>query len=636
MYSFSNITHYFGDFQIFNKVSFVISPGDKVALVGKNGAGKTTLFKIITKEMSSDEGDIAIPKDTKIGYLSQHLDFDEDKTIQDACLECFKEYFDLEKEISAINDALQTQQEESKVNMLLEDLDRLSMKQSALNVNNPYADTAKILKGFGFKESQLQEKISTLSGGWKMRVQMSKLLLQKPDLLLLDEPDNHLDIEALIWFEKYLKNYSGAILFISHDIDFMSNVATRILELANKEVFDFKGSYKRFLDGKALRKEKELQAYTNQQKVIKEKERTITRFMAKATKTKMAQSMKKQLDKLERLELSEDDITNIQITFPVVHKPGKIVATVDNAIKSYGELLVLDRVSLEIERGQKVAFVGQNGQGKSTLVKMIAGQLEYDSGKVEVGHNVIVSYFAQDQAEKLDPKRTVLETIEDKADPDLQTRCRNILGAFAFSGEDADKKVSVLSGGEKSRLSMACLVSQKSNFLILDEPTNHLDIHAKSILKKAIKEYPGTLIIVSHDREILRGTVDITFEFRDKKIIQHLGDLDYVLERRKMEDVRAFSVDNKKASSNSSTKSKKTDSTLSYEERKKINRNISRIEKKIDAYEKEKDDIHQKLLDPEFYKSDEGAKSVKRLSDLDTELEKLSEEWDEWVTKLDD
>ncbi len=635
MYSFSNITHHFGDFQIFNKVSFVISPGDKVALVGKNGAGKTTLFKIITKEMSSDEGDIAIPKDTNIGYLSQHLDFDENKTIQDSCLECFKEYFDLEKQISDINDQLQTEQNETQVNKLLEDLDRLSMKQSALNVTNPYADTAKILKGFGFKEEQLQNKISTLSGGWKMRIQMSKLLLQKPDLLLLDEPDNHLDIEALIWFEKYLKNYSGAILFISHDIDFMSNVASRILELANKEVFDFKGSYKKFLAGKALRKEKELQAYTNQQKVIKEKERTITRFMAKATKTKMAQSMKKQLDKMERLELSEDDVTKIQISFPVVHKPGKIVSTVKDASKSYGDLLVLDKVSLEIERGQKVAFVGQNGQGKSTLVKMIAGQLKYNSGEVNLGHNVLVSYFAQEQAETLDTKKTVLETIEDKADPELQTKCRHILGAFAFSGEDADKKVSVLSGGEKSRLSMACLVSQKSNFLILDEPTNHLDIHAKSILKTAIKDYPGTLIIVSHDRDILRGTVEVTYEFRDKKIIQHLGDLDYVLERRKVDDIREFSIDNKKASSIPTT-AKKKESTLSYEERKKINRNISRIEKKIDQFESEKNEIHSKLLDPEFYKSPEGATSVKKLSSLDNDLEKLSEEWDEWVSKLDD
>ena len=368
--------------------------------------------------------------------------------------------------------------------------------------------------------------------------------------------------------------------------------------------------------------------------IIKEKERTITRFMAKATKTKMAQSMKKQLDKMERLEMTEDDITNIKINFPVVSNPGKIVATVDKATKSYGEKLVLDEVSIELERGQKIAFVGQNGQGKSTLVKMIADKIPYNTGKVELGHNVIVSYFAQDQAETLDTKLSVLETMEDKADPELQTKCRHILGAFAFSGEDVEKKVSVLSGGEKSRLSMACLVSQKSNFLILDEPTNHLDIHAKAILKQAIIDYPGTLIIVSHDRDILRGTVDITYEFRDQKIIQHLGDLDYVLEKRKVEDVREFALQ-EKAIAKAKNQEVKKESTLSYNERKQINRNISRLEKLINKGETEKKSIHEKLLDANYYSSPEGTADLKRLSEIDEELEKHTVEWEEWVNKLD-
>ncbi len=633
MYSFQNINLHFGDFRLFDNVSFVVSPGDKVALVGKNGAGKTTLFKILTGEMSADSGDISMPADSSIGYLSQHLDFEEGKTIKAACLDCFKEYFSCEDRITEINKLIQNELPEIELNKLLEELAELNIRIGSLAAINPHSEISRILKGFGFTEEQFDNEISTLSGGWKMRVQMSKLLLQKPDLLLLDEPDNHLDIEALIWFEKYLKSYSGAILFISHDIDFMSNIATRILELANKKLFDFKGSYKRYLDGKELRKEKEEQAYINQQKVIKEKERTITRFMAKATKTKMAQSMKKQLDKMERLELTQDDITQIKIQFPMVHAPGKIVTRAEHAYKSYGDKKVLEDISLEIERGQKVAFVGQNGQGKSTLVKMIAGKIPYNKGTVDLGHNVMVSYFAQDQAETLDNKLTVLETIQDKADAELQTKCRNILGAFAFSGEDADKKVSVLSGGEKSRLSMACLVSQKSNFLILDEPTNHLDIHAKAILKQAIIDYPGTLIIVSHDREILRGTVDITYEFRDRKIIQHLGDLDYVLEKRKVNDLREFTLQEKQANKNKQKEEKK--SSLSYDERKKINRNISRLEKKIDLLEKEKIDIHEKLLDVKFYNSPEGPAAMKKLKSLDDDLEKYTEEWDEWVSKLD-
>lgn len=625
---------HFGDFQIFDDVSFVISPGEKVALVGKNGAGKTTLFKIINNELSADSCDRTLPAKTKIGYLSQHLTSNQDQTIMENCLSCYKDYFDKQKRIDEINQALQNDMPEDKMNALLVEQSDLLTALEAMDVNNPEADASKVLKGFGFKDSQLHDKISTLSGGWQMRVEMTKLLLNKPDLLLLDEPDNHLDIEALIWFEKYLINYPGAILFISHDIDFMSNIASRILELSNRKLNDYKLNYKKYLAAKELRKEKEEQAYNNQQKVIKDKERTIKRFMAKATKTKMAQSMQKQLDKLERVELSKDDITQMNIQFPVVGSTGKIVSTVENCDKSYGDNEVLKSVSLEIERGQKIAFVGQNGQGKSTLVKIIAELIPYNAGKVELGHNVILSYFAQDQAEKLDNNKTVLETMETAADPELYTKCRNILGSFAFSGEDVEKKVSVLSGGEKSRLSMACLVSQKSNFLILDEPTNHLDIHAKAILKQAIIEYPGTMVIVSHDRDILRGTIDITYEFRDKNIIQHLGDLDYVLEKRKLEDVRELS----KASTKESVSKQKKESSeeLSYEERKKINRNISRMEKKIDKLETEKTEINNQLIDPQFYNSPDAAQAMKRLSEIDTELETANQEWDEWVSKLPD
>lgn len=633
MYSFQNINLHFGDLHLLDKISFVISKGDKAALVGKNGAGKSTLFKILTGELSADSGDLSIPNNTKIGYLSQHFDLDESKSIQQTCLDCFKDYFDNKAESEKLHTQLESLTDEKEIGKVLDRIAELELIISSLAQTNPLAETSRILKGFGFKEEQFNHAVSTLSGGWKMRVQMSKLLLQKPDLLLLDEPDNHLDIEALIWFEKYLQNYSGAIIFITHDVEFLSNVANKVLELANRSIFEFKGSYKKYIASKALRREKEEQAYVNQQKVIKEKERTITRFMAKATKTKMAQSMKKQLDKLERVELSADDITQIKIDFPVTGKPGKTVLKLKGICKSYGDKEVLDSVDLQIDRGDKVAFVGQNGQGKSTLVKIIADKIKANSGDTELGANVIINYFAQDQSDTLNTKNTILEELEDACDPDYRTKCRSILGAFAFSGEEVDKKISVLSGGEKSRLSMACLVSQKSNFLILDEPTNHLDIHAKDILKQAILNYPGTLIIVSHDREILRGSIDITYEFRDKNIIKHLGDLDYVLSKRKTDDVRNFTLANEAPKA---SKAEKKKSILSYEERKKINRNISKAERKISSLEDEIKAIHAQLVDPQFYNSPEAQSSIKKLKELEEELETQNNEWDKWVSQLDD
>lgn len=617
----------------------MLNDGDKAALIGRNGAGKTTLFKIIKGDLSSDSGEVVMPKNCNIGYLSQHFNLDESKGIMDTCLECYAEYFDLETLIEEKNVALSTEKDQKVLSELLNEITDLNIKLSTLEVNNPHAESSKILKGLGFKEEQFSDPISSLSGGWKMRVQMSKLLLSKPDILLLDEPDNHLDIEALIWFEKYLKTYPKALLFISHDVEFMGNIANNIFELSNKKIFTFKGTYKRYLDSKEVRLEKEQQAFVNQQKEIKQKEKIITKFMAKATKTKMAQSMKKQLDKLERIEIESDDITQININFPVTGSSGKVVVKVENASKAYGDHKVLEGINLEVLKGQKVAFVGQNGQGKSTLVKMIAGAIKYNSGSVELGHNVIVNYFSQDQSEVLDDKLTVLETIESLCDPDYYTSCRKTLGAFSFSGDDAGKKVSVLSGGEKSRLAMACLVSQKSNFLILDEPTNHLDIHSKAMLKQAIIEYPGTLIIVSHDRDILKGSIDITYEFRDRNVVKHLGDLEYVLSKRDTQDIREFEVsqgdDNaEKIASPVNEKSNKIE--LSYEERKTINKRISKAEKAIARLEKEIANINDKLMDVAFYNSDEGTQALKSIKGKEEELEKANEDWDEWVTKLED
>ena len=632
MYALRDISLYFGSHHLLDNISFMLNDGDKAALIGRNGAGKTTLFKIIKGDISPDSGEVLMPKNCNIGYLSQHFNLDESKGIMDTCLECYAEYFEVQKLLEENNQALTKEKDEQKLNDILNNISDLNIKLSSLDVNNPHAESSRILKGLGFREEQFPEPISSLSGGWKMRVQMSKLLLSKPDILLLDEPDNHLDIEALIWFEKYLKSYPKALLFISHDVQFMSNIANNIYELGNKKIFTFKGKYHKYLESKEIRQEKEQQAFVNQQKEIKQKEKIINKFMAKATKTKMAQSMKKQLDKIERVEIESDDVTQISINFPVTGSSGKVVVKVEDACKSYDDHHVLEGVNLEVLKGQKVAFVGQNGQGKSTLVKMIAGSIPYNSGNVELGHNVIVNYFSQDQSEVLDNKLTVLETIETLCDPDYYTASRKTLGAFSFSGDDVHKKVSVLSGGEKSRLAMACLVSQKSNFLILDEPTNHLDIHSKAMLKQAIIEYPGTLIIVSHDRDILKGSIDVTYEFRDKNVTKHLGDLEYVLNKRESQDIREFEV----SQEDESKPKDKTKKVLGYKEQKQINRNISKAEKAIARLEKEMSDINDKLMDVTFYNSPEGTEALKSIKTKEEELEKANEDWDKWVTKLDE
>ena len=635
MLSLQNINLYFGSNHLLQNISFTISKGEKIALIGKNGAGKTTLFKIITKELPPEDGHVQMPSGYKIGYLSQHFDFDENRTISDICNDVFKEYFDTEKEIMDLSGKLENNLSEDEMTSVLEKLDTLSIKQQAMIVSNPHAEIARILKGLGFTEDQFEHKVSSLSGGWKMRVQIAKLLLMQPDLLLLDEPDNHLDIEALIWFEKYINSYSGAVLFISHDVEFMRNTANRILELSNRSISDYKMNYNRYVDEKSVRREKEEQAFVNQQKVIKQKERTINRFMAKATKTKMAQSMQKQLDKLDRVEMESDDVTQIDIQFPETQPSGKRVLTIRKLNKSFGSKHVIRDLDMEIDRGQKIAFVGQNGQGKSTLVKLIVDALSADSGEIEKGHNVIVSYFAQNQSEIFYEKYDALQTLEMQADTEFVPKARKTLGAFAFSGDDVYKKVSVLSGGEKARLAMACMVSRQSNFLLLDEPTNHLDIHSKAILKTAVANYPGTLIIVSHDREILRGIIDVTYEFRDGKIHQHLGDLDYVLSKRDAENVRDYANSSAGEKQTTKTSKSKAKSELSYEEQKQMNRKLSRVEKQIDKLEKEIKDIHSKLMDPDYYNSPEGVSSMKKLTKLESDLETSHQEWDELVSSMD-
>jgi len=501
------------------------------------------------------------------------------------------------------------------------------------DVNTLEAKAVKVLKGLGFKDSDFTKKISELSGGWKMRVELAKLLLSQPDLLLLDEPTNHLDIESIMWLEGYLKKYEGIVILISHDTLFMQNVVNRVLEIELGRLYDFKGTYKKYIVDKAQQREVQQSAYVNQQKAIAQREKTINRFMAKATKTKMAQSMKKQLDKMERIEVADEDTSGMNIRFAEVPRSGRDVVKGLKISKSYGPLNVLDKVDVLLERGDRVAFVGQNGQGKTTLAKILIGELKQTSGEVVSGHNMQISYYAQNQSDLLDLKKTVLEVMEDKAPEHLRSKARSILGSFMFSGEDVDKKVSVLSGGERARLALASLIMHPCNLLVLDEPTNHLDIQSKEILKEALQEYEGTLLVVSHDRDFLTGLTSKIVEFKDKKLHEYLGDIEYYLEKRSLADMRA--VELQKSASQAEAKptqpqgATKGVSNLSRDELKKLRRKVQYIERDIEKLEAEQAALNKQMQDPKFYMDPSFVTVSKQHTELQEKIESKTAEWED-------
>ncbi len=626
MYAFKNISFSFGDRCLFEDVSFVLDQNDKIALIGKNGAGKTTLFNVIHGELMPDTGKIDLPKSVTIGFLSQHLPGMTGATVLQEVLKAFEDYYTIVTRIEEKNSRLTDQMESDELKVLLEEINTLELRLSSYRLSNPEAEARKVLKGLGFEDNEMDQPLSTLSGGWEMRVQIAKLLLRQHPILLLDEPDNHLDIESLMWFEDYVKSYPGAIIFISHDVQFITNVANRIMEFNHRKLIDFKGTYPAYIKSKEIQREQELAAYTNQQKVIKAKERTITRFMAKASKTRMAQSMQKQLDKMERIEISSDDIHNINFSFKVNNRPGRVITRVVDIQKSFGYKLVLNNVNLTIERGEKVAFIGQNGQGKTTLVKIIAGIIHPSGGKIEPGHNVLMAYYAQDQSERLEPGITVLECLEKNCPADMVPRARSILGTYLFSGDDVDKKVSVLSGGEKARLSLAIMSVKPSNFLIFDEPTNHLDIQSKEILKNALEQYEGTVLLVSHDREIMKGWITKTFEFRNGDVHEHLGDIDYVLEKRALTSMRSYVLDD--GGNDMSLPGSQKITEKGYEQRKAMKRRLKAVEKKIQETEKYIDLLHLKMSDPEYYTKGEVKKDAEQLKKLEKDLDDFMVEWD--------
>ena len=524
---------------LFSGITFKLNKGDRIGLIGKNGAGKSTLLKVLSKDIESSAGTMAFDKDIQIGFLRQDIDFVAGRTILEEAYQAFEEIKSIELKLETINNQLatRTDYESEEYSQLIIDLTDSTERYELLGGYNYQGDTEKILQGLGFQREDFDKLTDTFSGGWRMRIELAKLLLQNNDILLLDEPTNHLDIESIIWLENFLKSYGGAIVLVSHDKMFLDNVTNRTIEISLGQIYDYKKPYSQFLLLRGEIKQKQLQAQKNQEKEIKQKQLLINKFKAKASKASMAQSLMKQLDKVELIEVDQDDNAAMNVRFAISKEPGKIVVEAEKISKSYGEKQVLENVDLLIERNSKIAFVGQNGQGKSTLAKMMVGDIPFD-GHLKLGHNVEIGYFAQNQSEHLPPEKTVLEIMEDAATDSNRMRVRDMLGAFLFGGDAVDKKAKVLSGGERNRLALCKLLLSPFNVLIMDEPTNHLDIASKNVLKEALRQFNGTLILVSHDRDFLQGLTTTVFGFKDKVIKEYLGDIDYFLEQHKMENLR--------------------------------------------------------------------------------------------------
>jgi len=632
MLSLNNIYIQYGNRILLDYVSLVIKPGERVGLVGRNGAGKSTLLKVIAGEMSPHEGNVVVPNHFTIGYLHQDMLLPKGKTVLDETMTAFSEVLELEKRLRHIEQELTVREdyESDEYAQLIEDMGDVTDRLHHLGGHTTQADAEKVLAGLGFKPSDMPRLTDEFSGGWQMRIELAKMLLREPDLLLLDEPTNHLDIESILWLEDFLNSYQGMAVVISHDKRFLDNVTNRTAEVVLGKVHDYKAAYSRYVELSQERREQMSAAAENQQRVIADKERTIARFMAKASKTKMAQSMQKQLDKLERIEIDDTDTTSMIIRFPPPPRSGEVAAKADHMTKKYGSNTILDNVDFNILRGERVAFVGQNGQGKTTLAKIICGMEPATSGEASLGYNIHLGYYAQNQAETLDPKLTLIETMEKYAPPEMRTKLRSILGAFLFSGQDVDKKVVALSGGERARLALACMLLRPINFLVLDEPTNHLDMTSKEVLKQALIDFEGTLLVVSHDREFLSDLTQRTIEFRDHKLIEYLGDINYFLDKRKLDNMRDVEMRTVNGATNGAAKGKE----LNAEEKKALQRNVQKSEKRIAELEQEIKGIESKMEAADFYMKPEADAVMKKYADLKAELQKEYASWELAVEQI--
>ncbi|WP_299670332.1 ATP-binding cassette domain-containing protein [uncultured Polaribacter sp.] len=629
MLNVHNLTVSFMGTELFSGITFKLNKGDRIGLIGKNGAGKSTLLKVLSKDIESSGGTMAFDKDVQMGFLRQDIDFVEGRTILEEAYQAFEEIKEIELQLDEINEQLatRTDYESEAYSQLIIDLTDKTERYELLGGYNYQGDTEKILQGLGFQREDFDKLTDTFSGGWRMRIELAKLLLQNNDILLLDEPTNHLDIESIIWLENFLKAYSGAIVLVSHDKMFLDNVTNRTIEISLGQIYDYKKPYSEFLLLRGEIKEKQLQAQKNQEKEIKQKQHLINKFKAKASKASMAQSLMKQLDKVELIEVDQDDNQAMNVRFNISKEPGKIIVEAENLCKSYGDKTVLENVDLLIERNSKIAFVGQNGQGKSTLAKMMVGEIPFE-GHLKLGHNVEVGYFAQNQSEHLPPEKTVLQIMEDAASDSNRARVRDMLGSFLFGGDAADKKAKVLSGGERNRLALCKLLLSPFNVLIMDEPTNHLDIASKNVLKEALHNFNGTLILVSHDRDFLQGLTSTVYGFKDREIKEYLGDIDYFLEQHKIENLRE--AEKRTVVKVDKTSNKKEAHQMSREqekELKKLNNKLSKIESEIADLEKEIEKIDLELANnydevaarPNFFSTYKAKKS---------KLDTLMEQWE--------
>mgnify|MGYP003643877461 CR=1 FL=1 len=638
MLNIHNLSVSFQGEYLFDEVTFRLGDGDRVGLVGKNGAGKSTMLRIISGEQEYDTGQIATDKDMRMGFLKQDIDFVEGRTVLEESYQAFETIKKLEAQLDEINKQLaeRTDYESESFHDLMVSLNDVQHQYEIHGGYNYKGETERILMGLGFQREDFNRLTDTFSGGWRMRIELAKLLLQNNDVLLLDEPTNHLDIESIIWLEGFLTNYTGAVVIVSHDRMFLDNVTNRTIEISLGRIYDFAKPYSKYLILREELREQQLATQKNQQKEIEHTEKLIEKFRAKASKASMAQSLIKKLDRMDVIEVDEDDNSVMTLNFPVSVVPGKVVVEAEHVSKSYGDKEVLKDISLLVERDSKTAFVGQNGQGKSTLAKIIVDEIKY-SGKLKLGHNVQIGYFAQNQADHLDGSKTVLDTMIDAANEKNRSKVRDILGAFLFRGEEADKYVRVLSGGERNRLALAKLMLQPFNVLVMDEPTNHLDIKSKNVLKDALKRFEGTLILVSHDRDFLQGLTNKVYEFKDHKIKEYLGDIDFYLEQREISNLREVEKrDIKKAK----TVEKPVVNKNTYQDQKKyksltnrlskVESQISKLEKEIKAIDVELGiDYDKTISQPDFF--DKYHAKKKKLENLMENWGEISEELDQYA-----
>lgn len=639
MISVNGVTVSFGGYDLFDNISFLVNPKDRIGLAGKNGAGKSTLLKVLSGNQNPTKGEVSMPKQCRIGYLPQDMIHQHGRSVFEETETAYEEIQNLERRIEEINHQLETRTdyESNSYLKLIEEQTDVYTRLDTLGAGNRKEDIEKILKGLGFERRDFDRQTAEFSGGWRMRIELAKLLLQKPDVLLLDEPTNHLDIEAIMWLEEFMETFAGAVILISHDKTFLDNVTTRTIEISNQKIYDYKTNYSHYLVLRKERREQQENAAKNQQRIIDQYETLIDKNRAKASKAAFAQSLIKKLDKMERVEVDEDDTASMNFRFPAPAHSGKIVLTVENASKHYGPKHIFSDAEFIITKGEKVGLVGRNGEGKSTMMKMIARKVDFD-GKITLGHSVLMGYFEQDQEEKLDPKKTVFETIDEAAVGDVRKQVRGLLGSFLFRGDDIDKKVQVLSGGERGRLALCKLLLEPYNLLLMDEPTNHLDIRSKDILKKALIDYEGTVIMVSHDRDFMKGICSRLFEFRDGKVKEHLCDIEEFMELRKVERLNELDLDKKEKKEEVAANKQPVSDTRQKDadaEQKQIRNQIKKTEENITRLEEEIKACDDKLADAEQYAALMNDKAFfagyeKLKKDLEAEMQK----WEELSGKL--